>query len=403
MADEQLPPGAATTGYDETHLLNLALVLVENARLLIIGPLIAGFAALGIAFMITPTFTANTTILTPQQQQSGAAMLASQLGALSNVGGAAGFNLNLKNPADLYVGLLKSRAIADRLIDRFKLMQVYEDKFRRTARKTLEKRTRVTAGKDGLITIEVDDTDPKRAAAIGNAYVEELFRLNGRLAITDAQQRRVFFEKELQTAHENLKKAEVGLAEVGVPQTLVKSSPEAVVARIANLQAQIAAQEVKLSTMRGYVTEHSPDYQIAERVLASLRVQLEQAAQSRPAQGAQRADYLNRFRDYQYQQTLFGILVQQYEAARLDEAREGAAIQVVDPAVPPERKSKPKRAVIAILTTLCVGFLLVLFAFLREAVRNARNNPQSASKLSRIEAGLRRLRPQRRKSSSAVP
>ena len=146
-------------------------MLAENARLLIFGPLLAGLIALGIAFLITPTFTAKTTILPPQQQQSTAAMLASQLGALSGLAGAAG--LNLKNPADLYVGLLKSRTIADRLIDRFKLMQVYEAELRQTARKTLEDVTNITAGKDGLITIEVDDHDPK-ARSGGNTRVEQV-------------------------------------------------------------------------------------------------------------------------------------------------------------------------------------------------------------------------------------
>lgn len=385
----------AAPNEDEISLLDLLAVLAENARLLFFGPLIAGLIALGISFLITPTFTATTTILPPQQQQSTAAMLVSQLGGLASLAGAAGFNL--KNPADLYVALIKSRTIADRIIDRFKLMQVYEAELRQTARKALERATGVSTGKDGLITIEMDDTDPKRAADIANAYVEELFRLNGDLAITDAQQRRVFFEKQLKTAQENLNKAEVALAEVGVPETLLKSSPQAIVAGIARLQALVTAQEVKLSTMRGYVTEQSPEYQRAQRELSSLRAQLAQAGPSQPAKGTQRADYLNRYRDYKYQQTLFELMLQQYEAARLDEAREGAAIQVVDPAVPPERKSKPKKALIAVLTTLSAGMFLILFVLTRGALRNARKDPESASKIAEIGAGLRRLMPRRGK------
>jgi uncharacterized protein involved in exopolysaccharide biosynthesis len=202
MTDETtpLPPE------DEISLLDLLLVVAENARLLIFGPLIAGLVGLGYAFTITPTFTATTRILPPQQQQGAAAMLASQLGGLA---GAAG--LNIKSSADTYVALVKSRTVADRLIDRFDLMNIYEQKLRQNARMALEGATKVSSGKDGLITIDVDDKDPKRAADIANAYVQELSKLTGSLAITEAQQRRVFFEKQLQQAQENLKKAELAL------------------------------------------------------------------------------------------------------------------------------------------------------------------------------------------------
>ena len=163
MTDETapLPPE------DEISLLDLLLVVAENARRLIFGPLLAGLAAPGIAFTIPPTFTATTRILPPQQQQGAAAMLASQLGALGGLAGAAG--LNIKNPADTYVALIKSRTVADKLVDRFDLFNIYDQKYRQEARKELETLTKVSTGNDGLITIEVDDKDPKRAAAMANA------------------------------------------------------------------------------------------------------------------------------------------------------------------------------------------------------------------------------------------
>jgi len=236
---------------DEISLLDLLLVVAENARLLIFGPLLAGLAALGIAFVIPPTFTATTRILPPQQQQGAAAMLASQLGALSGLAGAAG--LNIKSPANTYVALVKSRTVADGLIDRFYLIKVYEAKLRQDARKALESSTKVTSGKDGLITIEVDDKDPKRAAALANGYVEALYKLTGSLAITEAQQRRVFFEKQLQLGQENLKKAEVALGQTGAGG-LIRSAPQAMVEGVVRLKAQVTAQEVRPATMRGYLT-----------------------------------------------------------------------------------------------------------------------------------------------------
>ncbi len=379
---------------DEISLLDLVVVLAENIRLLVFGSLAAGMAALGIAFLITPTFTATTKILPPQQQQSASSLLASQLGALSGLAGAAG--LNLKNPSDLYVAIIKSRTIADRMVDRFKLLEIYGEKFRQHARKKLAGATNVSAGKDGLITIEVDDDDPKRAADMANAYVEELTRLNDGLAITEAQQRRAFFEKQLRTTSDSLKSTQLALGETGVPETLIKSSPEAVVAGIAQLKARISAQEVKVSTMRAYLTEQAPELQLASSELASLQAQLTQVEKDQPAKGSQRrAEYLNRFRDFKYQETLFELLAKQYEAARLDESREGS-LQVVDVAVPPELKSKPKKALIAVLTTLAAGALLTLYVFLRESMRSARHDADSASKLARIASGFSRFIPGRK-------
>jgi uncharacterized protein involved in exopolysaccharide biosynthesis len=383
MSDETPPPD------DEISLLDLTLMVAENARLLLFGSLAAGFVALGIAFAITPTFTATTKILPPQQQQSTVALLAAQLGGLA---GIAGIDVSgIKNPADMYVSLIKSRTVADRIIDRFNLIQLYEAKLRRDARMGLERATKVTAGKDGLIVIEVDDRDPKRAADMANAYVAELAQLTGRLAITDAQQRRVFFEKQLKSAQENLGKAQLALGEVGVPESVIKSSPTAVLEGVARLRALVTVQEVKLSTMRGFLTEQSPEFRQAQRELGSLKAQLSQADRNQPTAGSHGAEYLNRFRDFKYHETLFELLAKQYESARLDEAREGATVQVVDVALPPESRSRPKRALIAVLSTLATGMLLVLFVFFRQALRNARAAPESATKLARIAAGIRRL------------
>ena len=383
-AEEKPAPGS-----DEITIIDLLVVLAENARLLVVGPLLAGLAALGISFLVPATFTAKTTLLPPQQQQGTAAMLTSQLGALAGIANAAG--VNLKNPADLYVALLKSRTVADTLVERFDLMRVYDVDLRQDAREELAGATKIIAGRDGLITVEVDDHDPKRAADIANAYVQELSRLNDNFAVTEAQQRRVFFERQLKVAQENLVKAQLALGGAGVPQSLIRASPEATMQEIAVLKAQVTAQEVQLSTLRGRLTEQSPEYQMGQRQLASLRAQLAQAERDKPIDGKQRVDYLNRFRDFKYFETLFELMAKQYEIARLDEAREGAVIQVVDPAVIPEWKSKPKKGLIAVLATLGTGLLLALLLIVREALRSVRDAPESASKYARIVAGVRTL------------
>jgi tyrosine-protein kinase Etk/Wzc len=364
-------------------LIDLAVVLADHVRLLILGPLIVGLAALGYAFTITPTYTATTTILSPQQQQSTISLLASQLGSLG-IGGPG-----LKNPSDLYVALLKSRTVEDRMVDRFNLIQLYGVRLRLQARQRLEQVTKITTGKDGLIVINVDDSDPKRAADMANSYVEELSRLT--VAVTEAQQRRVFFEKQLKLAQDNLTKSQLALSLTGVPESVIKTSPVAVLEGVARLHALVTAQEIKISTMRSYLTEQSPEFQLAQRELASLRTQLAQAERDKPANSGNHAEYLGRFREFKYHETLFELLAKQYESARLDEAREGMVVQVVDPAIPPEFRSRPRRAELAVLTTVATAILLLLVVFVREGLRNAGASPESAAKLSRIRAAMRRV------------
>ena len=193
---------------DEISLLDLLQVVADNLRLLVLGPLVAGLLALAYSFTIPPTFTATAKFLPPQQQQSGAAAMLAGLGALGGLAGAAG----IKSPADQYVAFLKSNSVQDALVERFKLMERLETKSREDARGAIGGNVQIASGKDGLITIDVNDKDPAFAAQLANAHVEELGKLLSRLAVTEAQQRRLFFEKQLANAKNNLVKAEQALA-----------------------------------------------------------------------------------------------------------------------------------------------------------------------------------------------
>ena len=366
---------------DEISLLDLLQVVVENLRLLVLGPLVFGLLALGYAFTITPTFTATTKFMPPQQQASGAASLLASLGALGGLAGAAG---GIKSPADQYVAFLKSRSVQDALIDRFNLTERYEQKLKDDTRKTLDGLARPTSGKDGLITIEVDDKDPAFAAELANAHVAELGNLLKRLAVTEAQQRRVFFEKQLASAKDNLTRAEQALKSSGVNSDTLKSDPKAAVEGLARLKADITAQEIKLASMRGYLSDSAPDFKQAQTELAAMRNQVARAEEQQPAGAAGSSDYISKYRDFKYQETLFELFAKQYEIARVDESNEGAVIQVVDTALPPERKSKPKKAMIAAVAVLASGFALLLFVFVRQALRGAASDPETEQKLSKL-------------------
>lgn len=380
---------------DEISLLDLLQVVAENLRLLILGPLFVGLTALGVSFTVPPTFTANTSFLPPQQQNSAAATMLSSLGAL---GGLAGAAAGIKNPADQYVAFMQSVNLQDALIDKFELMARYEAEYRVNARKALGGNSRIASGKDGIITVEVDDTDPQLAADMANAYVTQLETLMSRLAVTEAQQRRQFFESQLEATKQKLTEAEIALSQTGVSSDVLKSAPATAIAGVAELQAQVTAQEVRIGSMRGYLAETAPEFKQALTALASLRAQLAKQSQgarlSTPradgSSGGAQDDYIARYRDFKYQETLFELFARQFEMAKLDESREGATIQVIDTATAPELKSKPKKALIAVLATLATGFLLLLWVFVRQALKNAAQDTESAQKLAGIRVAFRR-------------
>lgn len=306
---------------------------------------IAGAIGAASSYVIKPTFTARTTFLSPQQAGGASAALA-QLGALAGLAGAG-----VKTPADQYATLLQSETITDRLIDRFKLLSVYDAKFRVDARLALSKNTRINVGKkDNLIAIEVDDHDPDRAAKMANAYVDELRALTNGLALTEAQQRRVFFEKQMKEVHTRLADAQAALQKTGFNPSALRADPKSAAESYARAKAQVVAIEMRLQAARSALTDNAPEIRSQQAALAKLQSQL--TGLEAPASSTGEQDYVGAYREFKYQEVLFEIISRQYELAKLDEAKEGAIIQTVDIASTPERRSKPKRTLMTIEAAL---------------------------------------------------
>ncbi len=388
MVPQELSQALATDadGDEGISLLDLAIPLVQHRWLLLWLPLLAGLLALGATFLVKPMFTSKVSFLPPQQQQSAAASAVASLGALSGlVGSAAG----LKSPADQYVALLQSVTVADRLIDEFKLMQVYDTEYRFQARRRLAANARVSLGKkDGLITVEVDDTDPQRAAAIANRHVDELRGLTAKLALTEAQQRRVFFEGQLAKTRDDLTRAQQTLQASGFNPGALKAEPKAAAEGYARLKAEATNAEVRLQTLRRGLADGTPEVQQALTLLAALRAQLAKAEDSTDTQAG--PDYVSKYREFKYQETLFELFARQYELARVDESREGALIQVVDVALPAERKSRPQRLIIAGAVAAAAALMLAVFVTCRHFWRAAKARPENANSLAELRAAWRR-------------
>jgi uncharacterized protein involved in exopolysaccharide biosynthesis len=274
-----------------------------------------------------------------------------------------------RNPTEIYIGVLKSRTIADALIERFQLSSLYGHKTMADTREELARRSSITSGKDLLIRLRIDDHDRERAAKMANAYTEELLKLTSRLAFTAATRRRLFFQKELAAEKDLLADAEVALKNTQQTSGLVAPSgqSEALIRASAQLRAEVASREVQLEGMRSYATGENPQVLLLERETAALRGQLEKLRAGGGAQDdlmlstnrlpAASLEYLRRLRDLKYHETLFELLAKQYEAARIDEARSAPLIQVVDQATPPDKKSWPPRALIVLASGLLAALV----------------------------------------------
>jgi len=297
--------------------------------------------------------------------------------------------------------MLRSRTAEDALIRRFDLLRVYRDKKMSDGRRDLEDATSIVLGKEGFVTISVEDKDRSRAPQIANAYVEQLRKLTQDLAVTEAGQRRLFFERQLELAKNKLADAEQALKETEQKTGLIQldGQAKAIIESVVKLRALMAAKEVELHAMRLFSTEQNPDVMLGEQELSGLRAQLallekqgggpgnvQVPVGNVPEAGLQ---YVRKLREVKYAETIFEILAKQYEAARLDEAKTAAIIQVLDPAIEPDRKSSPPRTWIVVIVTLLGFFGSAGYLLLAEALRRLRLNPHVNARLTTLKTTLK--------------
>lgn len=344
-------------------MLEFVPSLLRRWKLLFLISILGGVIGYVGSFLIAPTYIAKTTFLPPQQQQSAAASALASLGSLASIAGGAG---GIKAPGDQYVALMQSVTISDLIVDRFALMDAYEAKLRVDARRKLSERVQISLGKkDGLISVTVEDTDPKRVADIANQYVAELRTLNAKLALTEAQQRRTFFEKHWHDAKQKLTEAQLSLEQSGFNSGALKAEPKSAAEAYAKTKAEISAAEIKLRALRTTLTDNTPEIQVLSSTIQALRQRLADLELSSVQTNDKQADYIGRYREFKYQETLFELMAKQFELARVDEGREGALIQVIDPAQAAERKHKPKRSVIALAGSMAALFVASLLLIIR--------------------------------------
>jgi tyrosine-protein kinase Etk/Wzc len=383
----------------EPSALDLLILLAAHKRILIRTIVVAAVLATATAFLLPVRYEAKIILMPPQQNSSMSSALMNQLGNLSSLASLATGGLSLKNQGDMYVALLTSRTVEDAMIQRFGLMQEYGKKKMSDTRDKFESRTTALASsKDGMIRITVEDRDPKRAAELANGYVEEFRKLSAQLAITEAARRRLFFEGQLKQAKDELADAEEAMKRTqqstGVLQ--IDSQARSLIESAALLRGQVVAKQVQIQGMRSFAAEDNPNLILAKQELAALQAQLARLGGSQEDGGSDlmlskgRAsqaglEYLRRLREVKYRETVFALLAKEFEIAKLDEAREGAIVQVVDPAVPPDKRSFPPRTLLILGTTLVAGFLAAFWIILRARLNDNFERPGNRRRIQKLK------------------
>jgi tyrosine-protein kinase Etk/Wzc len=385
----------------ELPWLDFLILVSRGKRVVLVGTLGFALAALLIFLFVPKQYTATTTFLAPQQQSSLASALLSQVGGAGLLGSVASSGLGMKTSGDLYITLLKSRYVEDAILAQSNLQSVYHSRRLSDARRKLESLSTITTSKDGVVSVSVDDTDPKRAVEIADAYVQRLQLLTSQLAVTEAARRRQVFERQIEKSKFDLARAESDLNQMQKKTGLVQPDAQArsTILSLASLRAQIAAKQVQAGVLRSYETSQNPDLARVEQEVAGMQGQLGQLERKQNAGNGDiqlpttaapdvELEYLRRFREVKLQEALYEILMKQYEAAKIDEAREGSLVQVIDRAIEPDKKSFPKLGLITIGAGV-LGFLLSLsLIVLRDARQRALRNPEIRARLLVLQRAL---------------
>ncbi|MFZ0305791.1 MAG: Wzz/FepE/Etk N-terminal domain-containing protein [Terracidiphilus sp.] len=409
MKSEAIGGGIAETttkdsSSQDMRLLDFLIILAARRKLILWFT--AGVTILTVitVLLLPSQYTASTLVLPPGQNSSMSSALLGQLGGSGALASIAGASLGIKSQGEVYISLLRSRTVEDALIQRFGLMTRYHAKRSSSARIAFEAHSKVVLGaKDGLITVSVTDKDPKMAAEITNGYIDEFRKLSAGLAITEASQRRSFFQQQLLESQENLASAEEALKNTeqstGVLQ--IDSQTRSLIDSVASLRAEVVAKEVQLQGMRAYATEENPEIVEVKQQLAEMQDQLAKLTGVSQDTSSDLVlpkgkvpeaslEYLRKIRDVKFYETISELIAKQFEMAKLDEARQGSIIQVVDPAIPPDHRSFPKRTISVLVAMLLSFFAACGWSLISHGLRRADHDPDTRQRLDALRAAFRK-------------
>jgi capsule polysaccharide export protein KpsE/RkpR len=401
---------------DRTRAIQHLRLLWEGRRLLLRALILGALFSLVIVLLIPVRYEATAQLMPPDGQAgNGAAMLAALAGRAGSIGGVAGDLLGVKNSGALFVGILSSRTVEDRLIEQFELRRIYRASKMEDARRSLAAHTVVAEDrKSGIISITVTDHDPRRAAAMAQAYVNELNLLVEQVSTSAARRERIFLEERLQSVKHDLDAAAQKFSEFASRNTAIDipAQSKAMVEAAATLQGQMIAAESELRGLEAVYTEQNVRVRALRARVGELRAQLGKlggdsspivaraaksdsslypAIRQLPLLGVTYADL---FRQTKIQETVYELLTQQYELAKVEEAKEVPSVKVLDAAVMPTKKSFPPRLLFTVAGTALALFGMCAWLFAKQKWQGI--DPQDPGKQFAMEvAGTLRLEAER--------
>lgn len=390
-----------SNGDREVTLLDYLIVILKRKRLILSGAVFLTLLALLACLVMTPSYEVVTRLMPPQDNSSGAAaQIMAQAGMALGVSSSL---LGAESASDLYAGLLQTEAILDPVINRFGLVPYYDcGTLEKTREKILDDVLKVeTDSKSGIISLTVYHANAEKGAQIANSFIEELRNLLTRIAVTDAGKRRIFLETQLKQAYENLKNSEDAFQTFQEATGAIKMDDQAAATlqQIVSLRALVLSKESQLNVMKTYATGNNPDFKRALSELRTLKEELERLEESTgqkqaggdiviptsqiPTLGK---EYIRQLRDFKLNELMWEMIVKQYEAARLDEARESLTVQVICEAKPPSVPARPKTGLIAAIAGATGLFLFTFLAFLIEFVeRTSEGNADDKARIREVK------------------
>jgi len=359
---------------DRLHLLWL------HRRMLRRVTAIAFLLSLGIAFLLPKQYASSASIMPPEPQGSGAMMLAAltaRNGGLGSLGSLAGGLLGEHNSTALFIDLLRSGTVTGHLVSRFDLMHLYHKRYSSDAGKRLANATTITDDKkSGVITIKVQDRDPVRARDLAQGYLDELNRIVTQTSTSAGHQERIFIEQRLQGVKEDLERAQLELSAFSSKTNTIdiKEQTRAMVDSGARLQAEMLVEQSSLQSLRQIYGDGNVRVRQTQARIASLQGDLTRMTGSGAPLNASNGEsssaddkdelypplrqlprlavpYADLYRRVRVQETVFELLTQQYEMARLEEARDVPVVRVIDVPGIPEKKASPHRLLVTLLLT----------------------------------------------------
>lgn len=362
---------AKHTASDEISLNELWKAVKSRKRLIFVITSAALILSAIVSLLLPGYYAATASIMPPQHEDVGGG-LASSLGG--GLGMLAGGFLGSSSQADLWTGILKSSSVNGAVIERFRLKELYGKETLDETLKTLAKRVEIDKTKEDIVKVTVEDTDPKLAADMANAFIDELDRVNKSAVMTSGQRMRAFVEKRLIETKADLAQIEESLKAFQKTNNAVKldDQSKAIIEAIGSVKGTLMAKEVEFETLKSYAAPTNPRVQLLNSEINGLKEKLRELEQGRTAYGNRdifiptdripelSLQYAKLLRDAKVRETLFELLTQQFELARIQEAKDSPTIQVLDSAKPPEVKSRPRRALVVFLSTIS-GFLISIF------------------------------------------